>query len=121
MSGTDQPYDPPSAAELLAGLRDFFADEVVPALDEPLRYYVRVAVGVLAQVSRELSLAPEHREAHARRLRRLEMTSDHELADAIRRGEMDNRFEEVWTVLRADVEDKVRVSNPPILDPDAPA
>lgn len=120
MSGTDPPYDPPSAAELLAGLRDFFAEEVVAALDEPLRYHVRVAVGVLAQVSRELSLGPGHRKAHAERLRKLGVASDGQLAEAIRRGEMDERFDEVWAVLRADVEDKVQVSNPSALEPGAP-
>lgn len=118
MSPTGHPYDPPSAVELLAGVRDFLAEEVLPALDEPLRYHTRVAVGVLAQLCRELALGCEYRTAHDRRLRELGAASDAALARAIRHGDLDGRFDEVRAVLQADVEDKVRVSNPAMLEPD---
>jgi hypothetical protein len=106
------PYDPPAASELLSGLRDFFAEEVVPALEEPLRYHVRVAVGVLAQVGRELELGPSRAETHHRRLKSFGVASDSELAQAIRSGAFDHRFNEVRVALKVDVEEKVRVSNP---------
>lgn len=110
------PYGPPAASELVAGLRDFLADEVVPAIDEPLRYHVRVAVGVLAQIGRELELGSAHVDAHRRRLHMFGASDDSQLALAIRSGALDGRFSELVAALRDDVAEKVAVSNPTALD-----
>lgn len=112
---TDMAYGPPEVSELVTALREFLADEVVPATDEPLRYHVRVAVGVLAQIGRELELGSAHADAHRRRLHMFGANDDRELAFAIRNGDLDSRFSELVAALRDDVAEKVAVSNPTAL------
>lgn len=113
MSAPDNmPYGPPALRELVVGLHDFFAEEVVPELDEPLRYHVRVAVGVLAVVARELELGPAFADAHRERLRAFGAGDDAELADAIRGGTLDDRFDTLRCVLLVDATERVAVANP---------
>jgi hypothetical protein len=54
--------------------------------------------------------------AHAERLASLGMADDAELASAIRNGSLDDRFDEVRAVLRADVDDRIAVANPKYVD-----
>ncbi len=106
------PFGSPGLIELVAGLRDFFAEDVVPSLDEPLRYHVRVAVGVLALVARELELGPAYVQVHEARLRAFGVGDDVELAAAIRLGVLDDRFDELRSMLLADASDRVAVTDP---------
>ena len=52
--------DRPTAAELLEAVRSFVQDDVVAALDGPLKYHARVAANVLAIVARELECEDRH-------------------------------------------------------------
>lgn len=118
------PHDIPSTVELLDAVREFLQSDVLPATDGRVRFHTRVAVNVVAMVARELALGPEQRAAHTARLRGLGMSSDAELAAAIRSGALDDRADEVRAVVRAAVADKLAVANPGYLrdtgDGDAP-
>jgi len=106
------PHDIPSAAELLDAVRGFLESEVLPVTEGRVRFHVRVAANVLGTVAREIALGPEQAAAHARRLESLGVHSDAELADAIRSGALDARWEQVRAVVSATVRDKLAVVNP---------
>jgi GNAT superfamily N-acetyltransferase len=71
-----------------------------------------VAINVLAMVERELVLGPHQAQVHAEALQRLDVSSEAELAAAIRSGALDDRLEEVTAVVRETVEAKLEVANP---------
>jgi hypothetical protein len=102
----------PSAGALLDAVEAFLRDEVQPATDGRLAFHVRVAANVLSMVARQLALGPAQTEAHASRLAGLGVTSEAELAEAIRSGAFDDRLDEVRAVVRATVADKLAVANP---------
>jgi hypothetical protein len=91
----------PTTSELVAAVREFLADDVLPATEGRLQFHARVAANVLAQVERELDLgAPSDRR------------TDAELCAAIRNGE------DVYDTVRASVVRKLRISNPRHLLPE---
>jgi hypothetical protein len=106
------PHDLPDPAALLAAVRDFIAEQVEPRLDGQPRWHARVAANVLAVAERQLRLGPEHAGRHRERLQRLGFSSDAELAQAIRAGELDARLEELTGELREMVADKLAVARP---------
>ena len=112
-----QPHDVPTAAELVEAVREWLHRDVVPATDGRLQFHARVAANVLAMVEREFELGAGQAIDHARRLERLGVADDAELAAAIRRREFDHRGDELRASLRESVEDKLRVANPKYLDP----
>lgn len=63
--------DPPSAAELIAAARDFFATADSEPHPKRRAFLARVAVNVLSIVERELNLAPAADAAELDRLRKL--------------------------------------------------
>ncbi|MFN3257581.1 MAG: DUF6285 domain-containing protein [Ilumatobacter sp.] len=116
MSAPVNPHDVPSAAQLVEAVREWLERDVAAATDGRLRFHTRVAVNMLAMVERELELGPSQAVAHGDRLAVLEMADDAALATAIRAGDLDDRLDEVRALLRAAVEDKLRVANPKYLD-----
>jgi GNAT superfamily N-acetyltransferase len=106
------PHDDPSAAGLTEAVREFLERDVLPATEGRVRFHTRVAINVLAMVERELALGPDQARAHAAALGRLGLSSDAELAAAIRTGALDDRLEEVTAVVRETVEAKLEVANP---------
>jgi hypothetical protein len=106
------PHDPPDAPTLLEAVREFLTGEVEPELDGRLRYLVKVAANVLAIVERELRLGPEQAARHRERLARLGFESDAALAEAIRSGALDDRFEQLAEALREMIADKLAVARP---------
>jgi len=106
------PHDAPSAAQLLEAVREWLEGEVLAATEGRLQFHARVAANVLAIVERELSLGAEQAAEHAARLARLGCADDAGVAAAIRSGELDGRLDEVRTLVRASVVDKLRVANP---------
>lgn len=106
------PHDDPSAAGLTEAVREFLERDVLPATDGRVRFHTRVAINVLAMVERELVLGPDQARAHAAALGRLGVSSDAELAAAIRTGALDDRLDEVIAVVRETVEAKLEVANP---------
>lgn len=110
------PHDVPTAAQLLEAVREYLERDVVPDATGRVRFHGQVAVRVLAMVERELTLGPSQSVAHAERLHALGVSSEAELAEAIRSGALDERSDEVVAVVRATVVDKLRVANPGHLD-----
>jgi hypothetical protein len=111
-----QPHDRPSAAELIAAVREFLERDILDAAEGRVRFHTRVAINALGMVERELALGPAQAAAHAERLVRLGVAGDTELAAAIRAGAMDDRAAEVRAVLLESVRDKLRVAHPRYLE-----
>jgi hypothetical protein len=110
------PHDAPTARELLEAVREWIDREVIPATDGRLRFHARVAANVLGMVEREIELGAAQQVEHERRLASFGVDDDAELAAAIRRGEFDDRHDELLEVLEAAVVDKLLVANPGYLE-----
>jgi hypothetical protein len=106
----------PTSGELVEAVREWLERDVMTSTEGRLRFHARVAVNVLAMVERELAVGDAQQAAHAERLASLGMADDAELASAIRNGSLDDRFDEVRAVLRADVDDRIAVANPKYVD-----
>jgi hypothetical protein len=61
----------PNARELLRGVVQFLEQDVVPALQEPLRFHSRIAANLLKIVQREWELEKDHLREEATRLEAL--------------------------------------------------
>jgi Domain of unknown function (DUF6285) len=94
----------PTTAELIAAVREFLTEDVMPATEGRLSFHARVAANVLAQVERESQLGP------------LDTTDDAALAAAIR--ERSISFDDALPRVRASVVAKLRISNPRHLQPE---
>ena len=104
-------HDRPTAIELVEAVREFLERDVMGATEARVQFHTRVAINALNIVQRELE-HPELVEAHEDRLRALGFASDAELAAAIRRGDLDDRYAEVKAAIKASVDDKLRIANP---------
>lgn len=51
--------DRPTSTELLGDIADLLRDDVLPALEGPLRHHVRVASNLCSIIERELRLGPD--------------------------------------------------------------
>jgi len=116
MPASGSPHDVPSAAELVAAVRDFLSADVLPAVEGRVRFHTRVAINVLAMVERELDLGPDQAREHAERLASLGVGDDAELAAAIREGRFAD--DSLAAVLGQAVRAKLEVANPAYLTPD---
>ena len=112
------PHDAPTAAELLESVREWLDRDVIPSTEGRLRFHARVASNVLGMVEREIELGPNQELAHRKRLERLGVADDVELAAAIRSGEFTDRAIELRAALTESVLDKLAVANPSYVDPD---
>jgi hypothetical protein len=106
------PHDRPTAAELVEAVREFLERDVMAATEGRVQFHTRVAVNVLNTVQRELELGPAQAIAHLARLHALGFDDDTELAAAIRRGDLDDRYDDVKAAIKASVDDKLAVANP---------
>jgi hypothetical protein len=88
----------------------------MPATEGRIQFHTRVAVNVLGMVQREIELGPAQEDAHRERLDALGFESDGALAAAIRRGEIDGRYDEIKSAVYDSVVDKLRVANPKYLE-----
>ena len=123
--------DRPDARELLAAVRAFLDEQVVPALDGTRQFHARVAANVLGIVGRELELGEAQLRAERDRLAALlgAGPADHgaggelaasvralnaELAARIRRGDADTEplRTRVLAHLRATAEERLAIANP---------
>jgi aminoglycoside phosphotransferase (APT) family kinase protein len=111
-------HDRPTAVELLEAVREWVDGDVRAGTEGRLSFHARVATNALRTIERELSLEPGLSEAHVGRLRTLGCSSDAELAARIRDGELDDRLDEVRTLVAASVHDKLVVANPGWLEAD---
>ena len=110
------PHDSPTAAELVDAVREWLERDVMSGAAPVNRFHARVAGNILAIVEREIALGPQQADAHRRRLDRLGVDTDVELAAAIRSGRLDDRLDEVRSLVWDSVRDKLRVANPKYLD-----
>jgi hypothetical protein len=107
-----EPHDRPTAAELVEAVREFLERDVMTATEGRVQFHTRVAVNVLNMVQRELELGHAQATAHLERLHALGFDDDTELAAAIRRGDLDDRYDDVKAAIKASVDDKLAVANP---------
>ena len=109
------PHDVPTAGQLVESVREWIERDVIPGTEGRLQFHARVALNVLAMVERELAEGPQQAAGHAERLAILGVADEAELAASIRDGALDDRLDEVRRIVRATVEDKLRVANPKYL------
>ncbi len=106
------PHDVPSATELLEAVQEFLTGDVMAVTEGRVRFHARVAANVVAIVARELEVGPAQAQHHARRLLVLGVADDAELAQRIRTGDLDERWDEVVVAVGDVVADKLAVANP---------
>ena len=110
-----QMHGRPTAEELVVAVREFLERDVMAATSGAVQFHTRVAINALAAVERELRDGPAMADAHRARLEALGYSSEAELADAIRSGDLDDRYDDVVAAVRATVHDKLSVANPKYL------
>jgi hypothetical protein len=114
------PSSLPSAPDLLAVVREFLENDLLPALGEndDKRFNLRVAINLLATVERELRQGPEADAAEAARLALLVfegstiMEKNRLLARAIREGAIAANDPQLLDHLRRTLADTLRINNP---------
>src|SRR5438045_5772968 len=107
------PHDLPDAAGLVEAVREFLERDVMAATEGRVQFHTRVAVNVLNTVQRELEQGPAQLRQHEEGLRRLGFSTERELADAIRSGDVDGRLDEVAAFVTHTVRDQPLGANPP--------
>ncbi|MBV6507018.1 MAG: hypothetical protein JJLCMIEE_00055 [Acidimicrobiales bacterium] len=110
------PHDRPTVVELVEAVREYLESDVLDRTEGRVRFHARVAINVLGMVEREIQLGPDMAMRQQHRLNELGYADERELAVAIRRGDLDQRYREVKAAIRESVEDKLRVANPDYLD-----
>ncbi len=122
-AGADQAEAPaadahgrPTAAELVAAVREHLADVLAPGLTGAAAFQVKVAGNALGIVERELVLGSALAAARAERLAALGVADEPELAAGLRTGTLAPSTE-VLAAVRAAVVDRLRVANPRWLQP----
>jgi aminoglycoside phosphotransferase (APT) family kinase protein len=102
----------PTAVELLDALGGFLEQDVSEATTGRVRFHTRVATRVVAMVARELELGPAQQERYREGLSRFGAATEHELAEAVRHGTLDDRVDDLAAFLAASVKDKLAVAHP---------
>lgn len=111
-------HDRPTLPELVEAVREWVDEDVRTGTEGRLSFHARVAANALRMVERELALEPALTEAHVERLAQLGCADDRALAAGIRSGSLDDRADEVRSLVAASVHDKLLVANPGWLDGD---
>jgi hypothetical protein len=111
-----EPHDLPDSAQLVEAVREFLEGDVLSATEGRVQFHTRVAVNVLRMVERELREGADQLAAHQAGLAALGMADERALADAIRRGELDDRLDEVRAFVESTVRSKLEVANPRYLE-----
>lgn len=101
----------PDAAELVAAVADFLDGEVREATSGSVNFHARVAANALRMVHREL-LSADAAGSVLAAVRDLGYPGEAELAAAIRRGDLDDRPQEVTAALRTLVAHRLDAAHP---------
>ena len=113
---TNEMHGRPTAEELVVAVREFLERDVMSSTEGRVQFHTRVAVNVLAMVERELREGAAQLEAHAAGLAALGVADERGLAEAIRRGELDDRLDDVRAFVEQSVKAKLEVANPRYLE-----
>jgi hypothetical protein len=111
-------HDRPTAAELVAAVREYLERDVMPATEGRVAFHARVAVNVLGMVERELELGgAQDAEEHDRLVSLLGREGTvRDLTDVLARGIRDGSIDRPWSELvetvRGTVRAKLEVANP---------
>ncbi len=105
-------HDAPSVVELLDAVSEFLLSDVIPVTDGRVRFHARVASNVVAMVGRQWALGPAQDISYAALLGQLGVSTDAELADAIRSGRLADRHEEVRAAVVFSAAAKLDVAHP---------
>jgi hypothetical protein len=100
----------------VTAVREFLESDVMAATEGRVQFHTRVSVNALRMVERELELGAAQADAHAAALARLGVADEAALAKAIRDGSLDDRRDDVFTVVRDTVRAKLEVANPRYLE-----
>ena len=112
-------HDRPTLAELVEAVREWVDGDVRAGTEGRLSFHARVAINALRMVERELALEPALTEAHAARLAALGLRRRRaSWPRGSAPGTLDDRVDEVRTLVAASVHDKLLVANPGWLDDD---
>lgn len=111
-------HDRPTAAELVAAVREYLERDVMTTAEGRVAFHARVAVNVLGMVERELDLGAAQDTDERTRLVALlghegtvrELTE--ELARRIREGSLDVAWDDSVAAVRETVRAKLEVANP---------
>ena len=112
------PIDRPTAAELLAAVREHLIENLAPTLAGQPAFHLRVATNALAIVERTLAQGGAMDQAEAARLQVLLgregdlIELNHALAAQIREGAFDDRRAAILAHLRQTADDKLSLANP---------
>jgi hypothetical protein len=115
-------HDRPTAAELVAAVREYLERDVIPATEGRVAFHARVAVNVLGMVERELEVgAVLDAEEHDRLVALLGRDGTvRELTEVLARGIRDGSLDVPWSELvegvRGTVRAKLAVSDPGYAD-----
>ena len=110
--------DRPTAAELVAAVREFLERDVMEATEGRVQFHTRVAVNALGMVERELEQSQAMATAEQARAAAIlghdgdARDLERELAAAIRTGTIDGEDPAVRAHVRATVREKLLVANP---------
>ncbi|MCU0580113.1 MAG: adaptin domain-containing protein [Desulfobacterota bacterium] len=127
--------DRPGREELLQGIVRFLESDLVPVLEEPLRFHTRVAANLLRIIGRENVLEETQMRREARELRCLlgepeppgqgsaaglreeVVRLNRELCRRIRSGAADSGpwHQDVLVLLRETVREKLEIANPAVI------
>lgn len=115
-------HDRPTAAELVAAVREYLERDVMTTTEGRVAFHARVAVNVLGMVERELELGPGQDDTeHARLVALLGHDGTvraltEELARGIRDGSLAASWPDTVAHVRETVRAKLEVANPRYLD-----
>ncbi len=102
----------PSSRHLLDAVRGYLERDVMAATEGRIAFHARVAQNVLAIVEREIALRPQLEAAQRAAAKTLGYDGEAALADAIKNGLLDARYDEVLAALRSIVDVRVAIANP---------
>lgn len=115
-TSTSTSADWPEAAAIVEAVRGFLTDEVMAATTGRTEYLARVAANALGIVERELRAGVEPAMERRDAISVLGYDDEANLAAAIRGGALDDRFDELLSVLSAVTRVRVGIANPRYLD-----
>ena len=111
-AGAGDLHGRPTLDELLEAVAEFLRGDVLPGTAGRLSFHARVAANVVDTARRELALGPSQAARRAGELASLGVGSEAALAAAVRRGDLDDRYDELVAVLASGVVAKLAVANP---------